>query len=158
MGVAATDTGPSDVVLDAPPGVAEEALADLTAFVTELEPERITTARAVELVGVFAQLKRVVAAGEMLLARRAAQSDCWKRDGHRSAASWMAKTAGTGLGEAMTLLQTAERLEKLPGTTAALKQGTLSSSQVKEIAAAAVERPSAEGELLDVAKAGTFCT
>ena len=84
-----------------------------------------------------------------------AQSDAWKNEGHRSAASWVAKATGTGLGDAIATLETAERLQSLPMTTEALRTGTLSAPQVREIAAAAAGRPGAELELLEAA---TTCT
>ena len=57
----------------------------------QLDPERITTAQAAELFGLFAELNRLGAAGQVLLGPRVAQSDAWKNEGHRSAASWVAK-------------------------------------------------------------------
>jgi len=134
----------------------ERLASDAAALVQGLEPDLVTPARAAELYRLFGQLARTASAGQTLLAARAAKSDRWKKEGHRSAASWMARTSGTGVGEAATMLQTAERLESLPGTTEALRHGALSQSQVREIAAAAASRPTAEGELLRAAGAGTF--
>ncbi len=130
-------------------------MSDVAAYLAQLEPERITSAQATELFGLFAELTRLGSAGQVLLTPRVAQSDAWKREGHRSPASWVAKATGTGLGDAVATLETAERLQALPETTEALRNGTLSVSQVREIAAAAAARPSAERELLEVA---TTCT
>ena len=131
--------------------VPRRAIEELSAYLSGLEPECITTADATELFSLFAELARLGAAGQTLMAARAAKGDAWRRAGHRSAASWMARQSGTGLGEAVGLLETAERLEALPDTTDALRRGELSATQVKEISAAAVTRPSAEGELLALA-------
>ena len=131
------------------------AVRDIAAYLARLEPERITSAQATELFGLFAELTRLGSAGQVLLGPRVAQSDAWKNEGHRSAASWVAKETGTGLGDAIATLETAERLRSLPRTTEALKCGTLSAPQVREIAAAAAGRPSAEDELLEAA---TTCT
>jgi hypothetical protein len=128
---------------------------DISAYLATLEPERITTAHAAELFGLFAELTRLGTAGQVLLTPRVAQSDAWKNEGHRSAASWVAKATGTGLGEAIATLETAERLQSLPMTTEALRSGVLSAPQVREIAAAAANRPSAELQLLEAA---TTCT
>ena len=130
-------------------------MSDVAAYLAQLEPERITSAQAAELFGLFAELTRLGSAGQVLLTPRVAQSDAWKREGHRSAASWVAKATGTGLGDAVATVETAERLQALPETTEALRNGTLSVSQVREIAAAAATRPSAERELLEAA---TTCT
>src|SRR6202035_4273339 len=51
---------------------------------------------------------------------------------------------------------TAQALEALPETTEALRQGELSSSQVKVIAAAAAADPHAESTLLEEAATGSF--
>jgi len=136
--------------------IPKRALADIGAYLARLEPERITTAQASELFGLFAQLTRLGSAGQVLLAPRMAQSDEWKNEGHRSAASWVARTTGTGLGDAMATLETAERLDSLPRTAEALRTGTLSVPQVREIAAAAAARPSAEVELLEAASTCTL--
>jgi len=110
----------------------ERLASDAAALVQGLEPDLVTPARAAELYRLFGQLARTASAGQTILAARAAKSDRWKKEGHRSAASWMARTSGTGVGEAATMLQTAERLESLPGTTEALRHGALSQSQESE--------------------------
>jgi len=136
--------------------VPRRAVSDISAYLARLEPERITSAQATELFGLFAELTRLGSAGQVLLGPRVAQSDAWKGEGHRSAASWVAKKTGTGLGDAIATLETAERLRSLPRTTEALRNGTLSGPQVREIAAAAVSHPSAEDELLEAASTGTL--
>jgi hypothetical protein len=136
--------------------VPKRAVTDVTAYLADLEPDRITTSQAAELSSLFAELARLGSAGQTLVARRAAQGERWKAEGHRSAASWIARAAGTGLGEAKGLLETGERLERLPATTQALRRGELSGTQVREIAAAASSRPSTEAELLEVAGSGTI--
>jgi Domain of unknown function (DUF222) len=136
--------------------VPKRAVADITAYLARLEPDRVTTAQASELFGLFAELTRLGSAGQVLLAARVRDSDTWKNDGHRSAASWVAQATGTGLGDAIATLETAERLEFLPETTEALRSGALSAPQVREIAAAAAARPSAEGELLEAASTCTL--
>jgi hypothetical protein len=136
--------------------VPRKAVRDIGAYVAGLEPDLITSAQAVEPFGLFAELTRLASAGQVLLGPRAAESDAWKIEGHRSAASWVAKETGIGLGEAIATLETAEHLRSLPATTEALRSGTLSAPQVREIAAAAVERPSAEVELIEAAATGTL--
>ncbi len=135
--------------------VPRKAVSAVAAYLATLEPERITTAQAAELFGLFAELTRLGSAGQVLLTPRVAQSDAWKNEGHRSAASWVAKATGTGLGDAIATLETAERLQSLPRTTEALRNGMLSAPQVREIAAAAADRPSSELQLLEAA---TTCT
>jgi len=136
--------------------VPRRAVSEIAAYLAQLEPELITSAQATELFALFAELTRLGSAGQVLLGPRVAQSDAWKNEGHRSAASWVAKETGIGLGEAIATLETAELLRSLPRTTEALKCGTLSAPQVREIAAAAATRPSAEHELLEAAATGTL--
>jgi len=128
----------------------------LSRYLSQLDPDRITISRAAELYGLFAEIRRLAAAGELLLAPRAVEARDWKDLGHRSAAAWMAATSGTGLGEAISTLETAGRLETLPATADALRNGSLSTQKAKEIAAVAVRRPQAEGELLQIAATGTM--
>lgn len=139
-----------------PFAIPKRAVADITAYLARLEPDRVTTSQASELFGLFAELTRLGSAGQVLLAARVRESDAWKNEGHRSAASWVAQATGTGLGDAIATLETAERLEFLPQTTEALRNGTLSAPQVREIAAAAAARPSAEAELLEAASTCTL--
>ena len=152
MTLEATGTARTYVPFEIP----RRAVSDISTYLAQLDPERITTTQATELFGLFAELTRLGSAGQVLLSSRVAQSDTWKNEGHRSAASWLAKQTGTGLGEAIASLETAERLQSLPRTTEALRNGKLSAPQVREIAAAAVGRPSAELELLDAATTGTL--
>jgi hypothetical protein len=56
------------------------------------------------------------------------------------------------VGAAITALDTAHRLETLPATAQALRDGQLSESQTKEVAAAAVRDRHAETDLLAVAR------
>jgi hypothetical protein len=136
--------------------VPRQAVTDISAYLAQLQPDLVTTAQATELYRLFAELTRLGSAGQMLLSPRVAQSDTWKNEGHRSAASWLAKESGTGLGDAFGSLETAERLESLPRTAEALRNGKLSVPQVREIAAAAARDLSVEGELLEAASTGTL--
>jgi hypothetical protein len=135
--------------------VPRRAVREIAAYLARLEPDRITTTDAAELFGLFAELTRLGSAGQVLLTPRVAQSDAWKNEGHRSAASWVASATGTGLGDAIAALETGERLQSLPRTAEALRTGALSGPQVREIAAAAAGHPAAE---LDLLEAATTCT
>jgi len=134
----------------------ETARRDIARHLAEADPDRVTTTQAAALVARFAEIERLGAAGKVLFAARASQSMTWRDEGHRSAASWMAETTGTALGEALGTLETAEALGALPKTTEALRTGALSSSQVSVIAAAAGHHPEAESALLDTAARGSF--
>lgn len=122
----------------------------------DFEPERITTGQATEVLETAAEVERLAGSLKLLCAPRAAQSTRWAKEGHRSAASWVAeKTKGT-FGEAIATIETAERLTELPATSQALKNGELSSAQAKEVATAAGSDHRAEQELLRVAAEGSM--
>ena len=132
--------------------------AELSAYMAELDADRMTPATAAALFRAFAELIRLSGAGEMLVASKATEAPDWKEGGHRSAAAWMAATSGSGLGEAISRLETAERLGSLDATAQALRSGALSTQKAKEIAAVAVTTPEVEAELLSVAETGSMKT
>ena len=123
----------------------------LRATVADLDPERLSGSDAARLLGAFAEIERLAAAGRLLSARRVESSNIWRRTGHRSAAAHVAEATGTGLGPAITSLETARHLGSLPATDEAVRQGKLSEMQANEIAGAAILQPDAEQALVDAA-------
>ena len=119
--------------------------------VAGLDPERLSGPDAARLLDAFAEIERLASAGTLLAARRVESSNVWRRSGHRSAAAHLAEATGTGIGPAITALETARRLGSLPATDEAARRGLLSETQVKEIAGAAIIRPEAEQSLIDAA-------
>src|SRR5690349_12499020 len=78
----------------------------VAALVEGFDPD-VTAARdAMDLVAELSRLEHLASAGVALAARRVAQTDLWRRGGHRSAAHWLAAVAGMSVGEAVRLLQT----------------------------------------------------
>ena len=131
--------------------VLEKAKEDVARELAGADPDRVTSAQAAELMTLFAEIERLGAAGKVLFSQRAAQSLAWRDEGHRSAASWMARRTGTGVGEALAVLETSEALGSLPETAEALRRGELSGAQVKVIAGAALADPTSETGLLEAA-------
>ncbi len=129
----------------------EDARRTIADRLAAADPDRVTASQAAKVMALFAEIERLGAAGKVLFSRRAADSTVWRDEGHRSAAAWMAETTGTALGDALAVLDTAGALAGLPETTEALRRGELSAPQVKVIAAAATQHPSAERDLLDTA-------
>lgn len=125
--------------------------SELRSYLRRADPACTTTSDAASVVALGAEIERLGAAIKTLYAARAAESDVWRAAGHRSAANWLASTAGTGLGEAIGTLETAERLSNLPQTTDALRTGQLSAAQLREITSAAARRPSVESSLIEAA-------
>ena len=123
----------------------------LRSSVADLDPERLSGADAARLLAAFAEIERLASAGKLLSARRVESSNVWRRSGHRSAAAHVADATGTGIGPAITALETARHLGSLPATDEAVRQGKLSETQVNEIAGAAILQPGAEQSLVDAA-------
>jgi len=97
--------------------------------------------------------ERVCGAMKALMARRVDETGVWRKDGHRSAAHWVAETTGATVGAATRTLETARALDHLPETEVAFRSGELSETQATEVASAAGCDPNAESELLETAKA-----
>jgi hypothetical protein len=113
----------------------------------------LTGARdAMDLVAEFSRLEHLASAGVALAARRVAQTDLWKRAGHRSAAHWLDHVTGMGVGDAVRLLQAAETVEAAPDTLVALKAGKVSTREAKAIGAAEAADPDAGRRLLAAAE------
>jgi hypothetical protein len=136
--------------------VIDRATRALKGVLAELEPARLSGADAARMLEAFTEVERIGAAGKTLAARRVEDSNHWRDGGHRTAASWVAAKTGTGLGAALDTLNTAARLEELPATAEAFREGRLSEDQVKEIGAAAEADPAAEDGLLATARSGSF--
>ncbi len=99
-----------------------------------------------------ARMKAIVASVETRLARRVAESQAWRRGGHKTPAHAIASTTGTSVGEANRVLDTAKRLEDLPDTADAFTSGKVTQPQAHEIASAASDVPEAERDLLATAR------
>lgn len=127
------------------------AVAQIREFLEAVEPDVLSTSDAADAMELFAEIERLGVAGKVLLASRAADSTKWICDGHRSAASWLAEKSGSTMGEAISSLETADRLRSLEKTSAALRRGELSFGQVKEVASAAEKDPTKEAELISAA-------
>ncbi|MGZ4121398.1 MAG: DUF222 domain-containing protein [Actinomycetota bacterium] len=133
-------------------------LADLRAAVASVDPALVRAEDAVALLDLVVQAERACAAARTMLGARAVRANIWKREGHRSEASWLASKAGVTVGRAIGSIETGRRLEQLPETRAAFYAGRLSEQQVEEIASAAAACPEAEPRLLDAARTETLAT
>ncbi len=128
-----------------------KAAEEIREFLDEVDPEAVSTSAAADVVELFVEIERLAVAGKLLFASRASDSTKWICEGHRSAASWLAQLAGSTMGEAISSIETADRLRSLDKTSAALRRGELSFGQAKEVASAAEKDPSKEAELVSAA-------
>jgi Domain of unknown function (DUF222) len=126
--------------------------AALAAVLGGADPPVWSGEDAAELVEAFSRIERRGAAGKALAAHRVAVSRVWVGAGDRSAAHWLARRAGSTVGAAAAVMETAVRLEGLPATAEAFRSGQLSEVQAREIASAAAGHPGREDELLAVAR------
>ena len=108
------------------------AVAVLERVAEHLEPDTFDVTRAKRAIDLCTRAERLVLESRSRLARRVERAVVWKRDGHRSAARWLASATGTSVGAAMRSLETARRLEDLPETADAFRAGDLSESQAVE--------------------------
>src|ERR1017187_6871613 len=87
-----------------------------------------------------------------------ASSGAFELDGHRHASEWLAAESGDSLGGAVSVLEAASAVSKLPELEDAFRSGELSAAQAKEVAGAAICDPASTTELLDAAKSEGFET
>jgi hypothetical protein len=118
----------------------------------EFDPALVSGADASTVVELCAEIEHLAAGTRMLAAGRVADTGAWRSSGERSAAHWLARAAGTGVGEAVSTLQTSEKLHHLAATRKAVQQGELSPRQAQLVASAAAADPSAEQALLAAAE------
>jgi hypothetical protein len=129
-------------------GLVKNAMRLLQTALKRLDPELLGREASIQMFECFATVERLGAAGKALCARRVAGSGAWMQTCNRSPAHWMASVAGTSVGRAASVLDTAEVLERLPATEAAYRKGKLSEPQVEEIASAAALNRESEPDLL----------
>lgn len=125
-----------------------EVREQLQSMVTALDADMLDPCDAERLVGEFATIEHVAAAGKALAARRVADSGRWRRAGERSEAEWLARATGDSVGAARAALDTAAKVAELPATSSAFRSGGLSGPQASAIASAAHADPASERKLL----------
>jgi hypothetical protein len=134
-------------------------MSELRSAIEQLRGEdltRLPDARAEED---FAELQRASELLEAERLRRLADLErrgVHQRDGHVSAASWLATSFKVGWGEAKQQLRTARGLEEMPETKTALESGEVSLAAAKVLVAAREADPEAfsrcEPELVEAAR------
>ena len=130
------------------------AIANLEAVVRDFEPRVLDARGAARAVEMFAKAKKLAEAGSALAARRVDETHAYRDSGSKSAADWLAKKTGSGVGTADRAIGLAKSLSNLPATDEAFRAGAISEVQAHEIAGAATKDPSAEADLVQRAKDG----
>lgn len=116
--------------------------------------ERFAPDQTASLLQEVGAIENTCAALRVVLSGRIAESKMWQKQGDRSAAHFVALATRTTVSRATEILHTAKHLDGLPGTAEAFEKGTVSETQVREIASAASLNPSSEDSLLETAKTG----
>jgi hypothetical protein len=122
----------------------------LAEMVDRLEPDLLTASAARELWHVLDSAERLCAAGKTLLASRIAATH-QASNGTRSAVEELARSAGSGIGQAKDSIETSKRLPNQAALNAALRRGELSTQQAAAISAAAEADPSQADRLVQAA-------
>src|SRR5687768_6843201 len=126
---------------------------ELREVVAALEPERYAGSDAARAAESAAEIRRLGETATALLAERAADTNAWRNVSHAaSPEQWVAKISGSSESSARDALMTAGRLKSLPATEEKLRAGELSIGQATYVTLAATVDPSAEREMLRVAK------
>jgi hypothetical protein len=99
----------------------------------------------------LAVTEKACAAARARAARRAAECRSHERRGFAHAADWLARAAGSSVGEARAALATASAVESCPAAESALAAGDLSLAQAREITNTEADCPGSEGELVALA-------
>ena len=112
----------------------------LEKWARDVEPRLLSGANAARQLRQVARMEAICASVKTRLARRVEESNVWQQGGHKTPAHFVARQTGTSIHQAVTILQTGERLEALPATTEAFTTGRVTQAQVNEIAPAAHKR------------------
>lgn len=134
-------------------------MSELRSVVDALRSETLPELPDARIEEDFAELQRAVELLEVERLRRLSEIDrrrLFERDGHLSAAAWLATTFKVTWGSAREHVRVARALEEMPGTRRALDDGDLSMSAVRLLVAAREADPSAferdEAQLVEAAR------
>lgn len=136
-------------------------LGELRRCFEELDPQQVSPEDARVLLREACAVEQLGAALKYRFMPKALSAAPWREEGHRSAASWLAETTRTSVPEAVSSIQLAERLTRLPATAQALANGAISPTEARAVAAAAIADPTAEADLLAEAESmpvSTLCS
>src|SRR6266550_6117459 len=126
----------------------------LEKLASDFDPGSLTGEQAVWLVEQLGAIRRLIDGMLAKAAKRVDDTHAHKSSGDRDAAGLCARAVGVGVREARRAIETAEKLERLSATDAAVRDGSLSARQAQMIADAATINPEAECDLIATASLG----
>ncbi|MST33339.1 hypothetical protein GHK86_11500, partial [Acidimicrobiaceae bacterium USS-CC1] len=125
-----------------------EALAAETRAVID----RVSGADARRLTERWARAQRIAEGAKLLAAHRAEECAAWKPSGERSAAAWLARLSGCGVGEASRDLEGIGQIAEQPEVADAVVSGEVSVDAGAEVARTANQASVPAGNLLQQAR------
>ena len=138
------------------------SLLEMAAAVREalagFDPALVSGHDAVAVVEELAATEKACAAARARAAVRAAACGGHQRRGFVDASDWLARSAGSSVGQARAAIATASAVEACPATKAALAAGALSLAQAEIITRAVAECPGTEDEMLALAARSSLST
>jgi hypothetical protein len=132
----------------------EELGREIRDIVSWIRRERAGPEEAVSLLGALGRIENSCASARVLLSGRIAETKLWQKKGERSPAHFVARATRTAVSRAVETLEIARRLEGLTHTAEVFQEGSVSETEVREIASAASLSPLSEKKLLETARTG----
>jgi hypothetical protein len=127
------------------------ALHCIRRVVSSVKPGAISGEEAREFVDLLAETERVVASGVARLTPRVIETGAYAKAGHASGPDWLAAVSGSSAGVARSRLAAAERAAIEPELAEPLREGRLSTPELKVLSEAAAAAPGSLAELVELA-------
>ena len=127
------------------------ALNCVRRVVGSVHPGAISGEEAREFVDLLAETERVVASGVARLTPRVIETGAYAKAGHASGPDWLAAVSGSSAGVARSRLAAAERAAIEPQLADPLREGRLSTPELKVLSEAAAAAPDSLAELVELA-------
>src|SRR5579862_1100666 len=108
-----------------------EIEAELSAYADSFDPSTLLGAEAVDVVRRLARMENLVGGLKLRAAARVADTPVWKHKGSRTPAEWLARETKCGVGDAIGLLETSQKLGGCPKVEEKLRAGELTGPQAK---------------------------
>jgi hypothetical protein len=119
-----------------------------------VKPLTVSGDDARQMVELLAEAERVAASVIALLTPRVIETGSYAKTGHASGPDWLASFSGSSAGVARSRLAAAERAAVVPELTRELREGKLSSPQLKTLTDAETAAPGSLDELLPMLDEG----
>jgi len=126
------------------------AIRTVQRVVRDAAPGSMSGDEALRIVGQFAELERAAASGIARFTPVVIETGSYAKTGHASAQDWLGAVSGSSASAAKARLAAAERAASVPILAEALRDGDLSTPQLKVLADASAIAPEAPATLLSM--------